>query len=92
MQNEGSLRFFVVFFFIYIFLQLFCPNGILPREILVAFHEESQLQQSRATQPIVHAGCFSVSIILGTLTWTTGSVTGICDLFVHTIYEWDLGI
>ena len=29
---------------------------------------------SRATQPTVHAGCFSVSIIHPTLTWTTGSL------------------
>ena len=36
---------------------------------------ESQLQQGRATQPTVHAGYFSVSIIHRTLTWTTGSVT-----------------
>ena len=27
-----------------------------------------------ATQPMVHAGCFSVSIIHQTLTWTTGSL------------------
>ena len=30
---------------------------------------------SHATQPTVHAGCFSVSIIHQTLTWTTGSLT-----------------
>ena len=29
----------------------------------VAFPGESQLRQSRATQPGVHAGCFSVSMI-----------------------------
>ena len=34
---------------------------------------ESQVRQSRSTQPTVLAGCFSVSIILRTLTWTTGS-------------------
>ena len=32
---------------------------------------ESQLRQSYATQPTVRAGCFSVSIIHRTLTWTT---------------------
>ena len=37
--------------------------GFLPLEIQVAFPGESQLLQSRATQPKVHAGCFSVSII-----------------------------
>ena len=35
---------------------------------------ESQLRQSRATQPVVHARwCFGVSVIHQTLTWTTGS-------------------
>ena len=32
--------------------------GFLPGEIRVAFPGESQLRQSRATQPTVHAGCF----------------------------------
>ena len=49
--------------------------GFLPWEIRVAFPGESQLRQSRATKPTVHAGCFSVSIIHRTLTWTTGSLT-----------------
>ena len=30
---------------------------------------------SGATKPTVHAGCFIVSIIHRTLTWTTGSLT-----------------
>ena len=30
--------------------------GFLPWEIRVAFPGESQLQQSHATQPVVHAG------------------------------------
>ena len=47
----------------------------LPWEILVALPEESQLRQSRTTQPMVHAGCFGVSIIHQTLTWTAGSLT-----------------
>ena len=47
----------------------------LPWEIRVAVPGESQLQQSRATQPTEHAGCFSVSIIHQPLTWTTGSLT-----------------
>ena len=37
------------------------PLGFLPWEIRVAFPGEGQLWQSRATQPTVHAGCFSVS-------------------------------
>ena len=44
--------------------------GLLSWEIRVAFPGESQLQQSQATQPTVHAGCFRVSIIHRTLTWT----------------------
>ena len=49
--------------------------GFIPREIRVAFPGESQLRQNRAIQPTGHAGCFSVSIIHRTLTWTTGSLT-----------------
>ena len=37
--------------------------GFLPWEIRFVFPGESQLPQSRATQPMVHAGCFSVSTI-----------------------------
>ena len=37
--------------------------GFLPWEIWVAFPGESQLLQSCTTQPRVHAGCFSVSIV-----------------------------
>ena len=37
------------------------PMGFLPWEIRVAFPGESKLRLSRATQPTVHAGCFSVS-------------------------------
>ena len=44
----------------------------------------SQLRQSRATQPRVQAGCFSVSIIHRTLTWTTGSLT-CAPLLMHAI-------
>ena len=49
--------------------------GFLPCEIRVAFPGKSQLRQSRAIQPTVQAGCFSVSIIHRTLTWTTGSLS-----------------
>ena len=51
------------------------PMGFLPWEIRVAFHEESQLRQSRATQPSAHAGCLSVSVIHRTPTGTKGSLT-----------------
>ena len=51
--------------------------GFLPREIQGAFPGESQLQQSHTTQPNVHAGCSSVSIIHQTLTRTTGPLSGL---------------
>ena len=45
---------------------------------------ESQLRQSRATQPTVHAWCFSVPKIHRTLTWTTGSL--MCtQMYIHAI-------
>ena len=65
----------MVFYSSFFFLNCIVPMGFLPWEIRVAFPGESQLRQSRATQPTVHAGYFSVSIIHRTLTWTTGSVT-----------------
>ena len=39
------------------------PLGFLLWENMVAFPGESQLRQGGATQPTVHAGCFSVSVI-----------------------------
>ena len=55
------------------FYNCIVPMWFLLWEIRVAFPGESQLRQSRATQPTSLAGCFSVSIIHRTLTWTTGS-------------------
>ena len=65
---------FLNFFYKYCatFHNCIVPFGFFPRGIRVAFPGESQLRQSRAAQPRVHAGCFSVSIIHRTLTWTTG--------------------
>ena len=51
------------------------PLGFLPWEVQVALPGESQLWQSHATQPTVHTGCFSVSIIHQTLTWTPVCLT-----------------
>ena len=72
---------FTVFFTFY---NCIVKRGFLPWEIRVAFPGESQLRQSRATQITMHAGCFSVSIIHRTLTWSTGSLTctqnvNLCD-------------
>ena len=52
----------------------------------VAFRGESQLRQSRAIQPMVHAGCgcFSVFIIHRTLTRTTGSLT-CAKILMHAV-------
>ena len=61
--------------------------GFLPWEIRVASPGESQLQQSRATQPTVHARCFSVSIIHRTLTWTRRSLT-CAQTLMHAIAHW----
>ena len=47
----------------------------LPWDIRSAFPGESQLRQSHATKPTVHAGCFSVSRIHRSLTQTTGSLS-----------------
>ena len=63
------------FFLTLLFYNCIVPMGFLPWEIRVAFPGKSQLRQSRATQPTVHAGSSGVSIIHRTLTWTTGSLT-----------------
>ena len=68
---------FISFSFFHILLFLYnciVPVGFLLWVIRDAFPGKSQLRQSRATQPTVHAGCFSVSITHRTLTWTTGSL------------------
>ena len=57
-------------------------SGCLPRG--------SQLRQSRATQPMMHGGCFSVSIIHRTLTWTTGSLT-CAQMLMHAIAHGGVG-
>ena len=47
---------------------------------------ESQLRQTRSTHTTVHAGCFSVSIIHRTRTWTTESLTCAQMLMHATAY------
>ena len=59
----------------YIFTNILSQRDLLHRKIRVAIPGENQLRHSRVTQPTVHAGCLSVSIIHQTLTWTTGSLT-----------------
>ena len=75
-QILGVLLLLFVCLSVCLFLQPYCPNGISPMsEIRVAFPRESQLRQSRATQPKVHAECFSVSTSHRPLTRTAGSLT-----------------
>ena len=57
------------------FYNCIVPLGFLLWESWVAVPGESQLWKSHATQPMVHAECFSVSIISQTLTWTTESIS-----------------
>ena len=61
------------------------PLGFPPQETWVAFPGESQLWQNHATQPTVHAGCFSVSIIHQTLMWTTRFLICAQTLTMHAI-------
>ena len=74
---RGCLVFMVGLFVVFYKKKFNCivPMGFLPWEIRVAFPVKPRLRQSRATQPTLHAGCFSVSLIHRTLTWTTGSLT-----------------
>ena len=78
------------FSFTLLFYNCIVPMGFLPRETRAAFPEESELQQRCATQPMVHAGCFSVSIIHQTLTQTTGSLT-CAKMLMHAIAHRGVG-
>ena len=76
-------------FILILFYNRMVPLGFLPLEIRVAFSRESQLQRSCATQPIVHAGHFSVSIVHRSLTWTTGSL--MCtQMLIHRVAHGDV--
>ena len=61
-----------MYFYSISFPFFFCPIGISSKG---NFPREGQQWQRCATQPILHAGCFSISIIHQTLTWITGSLT-----------------
>ena len=60
------------------------PMEFLPWENRVAFPEESQLRQCRATQSTARVGYFRASIIHRTQTWTTGSLT-CAQMLMHAI-------
>ena len=53
--------------------------GFLPWKFRVAFPGESQLRQSRATKPTVHAWCFCVSVIHRTVTFNVRTDVNECD-------------
>ena len=74
-ETESREKLFFVVVFTFTFYNCIVPNRFLPWEIRVAFLAESQLRQSRASQATVHAGCFRISIVHRTLTWTRGSLT-----------------
>ena len=65
------------------------PLGFFSWKIRVAFPGDSQLRQSRATQPKVHYGCSNVSIINRTLTWITGSLP-CAHMLMHAIVHGDV--
>ena len=75
------LRVRILFFF----LQLYCPNGISPMGNSGCFPRGKPAATGSCYQTYtVHAGCFSVSIIHRTLTWTTGSFT-CAQMLMHAI-------
>ena len=76
--------FFFSFFYYILFYNSIVPIGFPPWEIWVAFPGDSQLRQSRATQPTMLAGCLRVSIIHRTLTRTTGYLT-CAQMLTHAI-------
>ena len=81
--SQSLVNDFFLFFF-FTFYSCIVPMGFLPWENRVAFPGESQLRQSRATRPAVHAWCFCVFKIHRTRTWTTGSLTG-AQMLMHAI-------
>ena len=83
MDSVDCLLSVCILFFIF-FLQLYCPIGISPMGNLGCFPSEKASCDSHATQPMVHAGCFSVSIIHQTLTWTTETSTS-AQMLMHAV-------
>ena len=65
---------FWLLFFLNI-LHLYCPSGISPMGNSGCFPRGEPSATESRYRSTVHAGCFSVSIIYHTLTWTTGSST-----------------
>ena len=74
---------FVCWFF-FLILQLYCPTGISPMVNSCFFPWGKTAVTVTLPQPTVHAGCFSVSIIHQTLTWTTWSLT-CAQMLIHAV-------
>ena len=66
--------------FFFFFYNCIVPLGFLPTGNSGCYPREGQLRQSRVTLPAVPAGCFSVSIIHRTRTWTIGSLNVCTDV------------
>ena len=79
-----------IFFWGVYFVHFVDPIGISPMGNSGRFLQESQLQQSRATQPelikVNVGGSFRVSVIHRILTWTTGSLSCVRDYYCVCIY------
>ena len=58
LSHCGLILAYFLTFYIFTFYNCIVPMGFLPWKIRVALSGKSQLQQSRATQTTVHAGCF----------------------------------
>ena len=73
-------------FFTPSFFQRYCSIGFFfPREIRVAFPEKASCDRIELPN-LLGNGCFSVSIIHRTLTWTTGSLS-CAQMFMHAIAQ-----
>ena len=85
------LVFSVLFIYLFIYFATVLPHrDFFQLEIRVAFPGKSQLQQSRASQPMVHTGWFGASIIYRTPTWTARSLTW-ARMLIHAIVHVAVG-
>ena len=75
LSYQGGLSLGILLYYFFFFYNCIVPLAFFSWEIWFAFPGERELRQSRATQPPVHAGYFSVFTIHRTLTWTKGSLT-----------------
>ena len=74
-KGRSASPLIIIIIFITVTYCFTVPLGFLPWEIRAAIPGESQLRQSSTSKTTLHVGCFRVSMIYRTLTWTTGSWT-----------------